>query len=948
MSVVNQRAYLFGGCGFKDGKAQAFNDVFTLDFSTDVFKWEAVSIEGEKPGPRARHTATLVRLIVSQLLQISKNKVLVFGGLDRRKRFGDIWVFDTSTKKWEQPAVDGAPPTPRAHHSATLVGDKVFFFGGYSGHGKTSSDFYALELDGYLDPESEKPLTWTMPTLKGKGPGPRFDHSSTLYPNRYVIFGGQDNCEMFGDIHYLDLEKMAWDEEGGASPMTYSFEVCSQFAEAIESVPNYKVACIFGRKDLMEYSNYMEVMDCGSMTWSNPHSIGEPPEAREDTAIAYDNKQCRLIIFGGWANRWLGDLHTLNVATIIGPPYACMGCYPEFGPVFGDSEITVKGIKFRQANKIEVRFGSGKMEVIVEGKCVGSDTIVCRTPNYELFGAMEVDLKVNINGEGWTVNNIKYNYFANTSAKNCAAFGPGLQPEAMFGIEMPFLILAKDTSMCRRTSGGDKFVLTITHTNDPKGLYPGTWRSVDLDDGVYEVFYQVPAAGRYQIDVLYEDPQGVQTPIRGSPFFVECLDPWTTHRVAGVAPNKRKGTNFTTLGKDVLLYGGNNLGVTRINTAGDAWAWEQLEVGGDAVPHRSNQSSSVVPGGMLAVFSGLDLSNGHDLHDLNTLSQPSEGHFEWKTHTVADYAKRPVRLPKVAEEAPPEAEGAEGAPPPAAETEEGSKPQTPAAPPAEGEEGAAPADGEAAPPPAEGEEGEAAPAAEGEAAPAAEGETAPAAEGKAAPEENLAEEAVILAPPAPPVGRQFTSSCMVSGKKLITFGGECGGELINDFALVDMMAPEPQWVEPTVKGEVPFPCKGCLMAAANNNLYMFGGLARDDEEQDYLLESPNMIMYSFDAMSNSLTRQEIQTTGVVPEARWNGVFVPYAPNQLFLYGGMDAKNKAVNSAYLFDTQKAKWTMLYRADSELTPTAIGPICTLVGSKMITLNMNPGSPKFDLVQ
>ena len=52
-----------------------------------------------------------------------------------------------------------------------------------------------------------------------------------------------------------------------------------------------------------------------------------------------------------------------------------------------------------------------------------------RTPNYELYAAMTVDIHVNISGEGWTVNKIQFNYFANTSAKNCLAYGPGLLPQ---------------------------------------------------------------------------------------------------------------------------------------------------------------------------------------------------------------------------------------------------------------------------------------------------------------------------------------------------------------------------------------------------------------------------------------------------------------------------------------------------------------------------------------
>lgn len=61
-----------------------------------------------------------------------------------------------------------------------------------------------------------------------------------------------------------------------------------------------------------------------------------------------------------------------------------------------------------------------------------------KTPNYELYGAMTVDIRVNISGEGWTVNKIQFNYFANTSAKNCIAYGPGLLPQVSVILEYDF------------------------------------------------------------------------------------------------------------------------------------------------------------------------------------------------------------------------------------------------------------------------------------------------------------------------------------------------------------------------------------------------------------------------------------------------------------------------------------------------------------------------------
>lgn len=102
----------------------------------------------------------------------------------------------------------------------------------------------------------------------------------------------------------------------------------------------------------------LQVMDCGSQVWSTPPvDHGVAPCGREDSAWVFDVKTCSLLIFGGWANRWLGDTIKLNVSPIIGPPYACTEIEPKSGPVFGSTELIVKGLRFKQG-AIKVKFGT--------------------------------------------------------------------------------------------------------------------------------------------------------------------------------------------------------------------------------------------------------------------------------------------------------------------------------------------------------------------------------------------------------------------------------------------------------------------------------------------------------------------------------------------------------------------------------------------------------------
>ena len=95
-------------------------------------------------------------------------------------------------------------------------------------------------------------------------------------------------------------------------------------AQAIESVPSYKMFVFGGQKKEFDYSGTVSVLDTGRMVWTAPVIAGTPPDAREDCSVSYDAKTCNLVYFGGWRQGWLDDLWCINVAGIVGPSYASL------------------------------------------------------------------------------------------------------------------------------------------------------------------------------------------------------------------------------------------------------------------------------------------------------------------------------------------------------------------------------------------------------------------------------------------------------------------------------------------------------------------------------------------------------------------------------------------------------------------------------------------------
>ena len=58
--------------------------------------------------------------------------------------------------------------------------------------------------------------------------------------------------------------------------------------------------------------------------------------------MVYDAQSKRLIVFGGWANKWNNEAHALTVAPIVGPPYAVLGLKPNIGPITGGQRLIVE------------------------------------------------------------------------------------------------------------------------------------------------------------------------------------------------------------------------------------------------------------------------------------------------------------------------------------------------------------------------------------------------------------------------------------------------------------------------------------------------------------------------------------------------------------------------------------------------------------------------------
>lgn len=118
---------------------------------------------------------------------------------------------------------------------------------------------------------------------------------------------------------------------------------------------------------------------------------------------------------------------------------------------------------------------------------------------------------------------------------------------------------------------------------------------------------RAPAPGRYKLHVRGRQlgSDGGMAPIRGSPFAIQAADPWEQQALAGAAPTRRAGATLTSLGSDLVLFGGDKslAAVCHAPAAGAAeqqpWQWASTGEAERPVARKGHAAAAVAPGKLL-------------------------------------------------------------------------------------------------------------------------------------------------------------------------------------------------------------------------------------------------------------------------------------------------------------------------------------------------------------
>uniref|UniRef100_A0A8C7E488 Host cell factor C2 n=1 Tax=Naja naja TaxID=35670 RepID=A0A8C7E488_NAJNA len=222
--LYGNKCYLFGGLANESEDSnnnipRYLNDFYELELQhgSGVIGWSIPLTRGVLPSPRESHTA-----VIYCKKDLGNPKMFMFGGMSGC-RLNDLWELDIETMTWSKPETKGTVPLPRSLHTASVIGNKMYVFGGWipqstdeslpaqDGEWKCTGSFSYLNLDTLewinLIPDCQEDKNNVLP-------GPRAGHCTVIVGSRLYIWSGRDgyrkawnNQVCCKDLWYLDTEK---------------------------------------------------------------------------------------------------------------------------------------------------------------------------------------------------------------------------------------------------------------------------------------------------------------------------------------------------------------------------------------------------------------------------------------------------------------------------------------------------------------------------------------------------------------------------------------------------------------------------------------------------------------------------------------------------------------------------------------------------------------------
>jgi chromosome segregation ATPase len=137
-----------------------------------------------------------------------------FGGTDGITWFNDVWTYEPRSNAWTELDCIGYIPVAREGHSAALVNDTMYIFGGRTQEGVDLGDLAAFRISS---------RRWYMFQNMGHSPSARSGHSMTSFGKHIVVLAGEPSSSVsdrneLSLSYILDTSKIRYPPNESAAP----------------------------------------------------------------------------------------------------------------------------------------------------------------------------------------------------------------------------------------------------------------------------------------------------------------------------------------------------------------------------------------------------------------------------------------------------------------------------------------------------------------------------------------------------------------------------------------------------------------------------------------------------------------------------------------------------------------------------------------------------------
>ncbi|KAI9494560.1 hypothetical protein BDB00DRAFT_818552 [Zychaea mexicana] len=255
--------------------------------------WRTSMISGQTPTPRAAMSASIN----------STGSAFYYGGrspittsANTTKYFNDFYVFDTNFASWSWPTITygwGKAP-PRYSHSAVLIQDKVFVFGGIVYLDSSTREYADFQSVLVFDTIENKALS--MATI-GDIPPARIQFSATPAPDgkSIVVYGGlntssTDRFDSSSDVYVLDTCKLEWSKPdvSGDVPSPRANHGAVTYGNYMVLLYGYTdMQLMYGNTKVPSFTHEISILDMHSWKWVNSISHQDDPTSKSDPGCSF-------------------------------------------------------------------------------------------------------------------------------------------------------------------------------------------------------------------------------------------------------------------------------------------------------------------------------------------------------------------------------------------------------------------------------------------------------------------------------------------------------------------------------------------------------------------------------------------------------------------------------------------------------------------------------------